>query len=355
MNPFETYTLKNVVLKNRIVMAPMTRCRAIDNIPNELMATYYSQRASAGLIITEGTSPSINGLGYARIPGAYSPAQMEGWKHIAEAVHDKDGKIFVQLMHTGRIAAAENIPSGGEAVAPSPVKAAGQMYTDAHGMVDHVTPKAIPLEHIDETQQEYVDSAEKLIRAGIDGIELHAANGYLLDQFLNPRSNLREDAYGGDFKNRARFVIETAQKVASAIGAERVGIRVSPYGAMNDLEHDYEDLVDLYAYLAQELRKLGIAYIHIVDHTGTMGAPDFKTDIKKTIKLNFGGTIITGGDVTSKEDAEKVLADGYDLVYIGRPFISNPNLVEKLQQGEALTEPNGDLFYTPGPEGYTDY
>lgn len=355
MNIFENYELKELTLKNRVIMSPMTRCRAIDNIPNDLMATYYSQRASAGLIITEGTSPSINGIGYARIPGAYSPAQIAGWKTIADAVHKKDGKIFVQLMHCGRIAASENIPDGGKVVAPSPLKAAGEMYTDSKGMVAHATPQEIPLEHIDETQQEFVDSAQKLIRAGVDGVELHSANGYLLDQFLNPKSNLRTDNYGGDFKNRARFVIETAKKVASAIGAEKLGIRFSPYGAMNDVEHNYDDIVELYSYLAQELRKIGIAYIHIVDHTGTMGAPDFKTDIKNTIKLNFDGTIITGGDVNSKSDVEEIINQGYDLVYIGRPFISNPDLVDKLKNGGDLKEPNSDLFYTPGAEGYTDY
>lgn len=355
MSIFDTYKLGNITLKNRIVMAPMTRCRAIDNIPNDLMAKYYGQRAGAGLIITEGTSPSANGLGYARIPGAYSPAQIDGWKQIAKTVHEKDGKIFVQLMHCGRVSAAENVPEGGTTVAPSAVKAAGEMYTDSNGNVEHVMPKAILNEQIDNVQQEFVDSAKLLIRAGIDGVELHAANGYLLDQFLNPASNLREDKYGGDFKNRARFVIETAEKTASAVGAENVGIRISPYGAMNDVEHNYDDLVDLYSYLAKELRRIGIAYIHIVDHTGTMGAPDFKTDIKNTIKLNFNGTIITGGDVNSKEDAAQVIKDGYDLVYVGRPYISNPELVEKFMHNSELTEPNQDLFYTPGAEGYTDY
>ena len=211
------------------------------------------------------------------------------------------------------------------------------------------------LADIESTQQEYVDSAQNLVNAGMDGIELHSANGYLLDQFLNPKSNLRTDGYGGDFKHRARFVLETAEKVVNAIGANKVGIRVSPYGAMNDVSHDYDDLVDLYAYLASELRQLGIAYMHIVDHTGTMGAPEFKTDIKNTIKLNFNGTVITGGDVTSKADAEDVIKSGYDLVYIGRPYISNPDLVTKLKNGSDLKDPNPDLFYTPGAEGYTDY
>ncbi|TCK69311.1 N-ethylmaleimide reductase [Winogradskyella wandonensis] len=355
MNIFESYQLGDITLNNRIVMAPMTRCRAIDNIPNDLMATYYGQRATAGLIISEGTSPSVNGIGYARIPGAYSPAQIEGWKTIAKSVHDNNGILFVQLMHCGRVSASENLPEGGTVVAPSAVKAAGEMYTDSKGMVEHAMPKAILTEQIETTQQEFVDSAQKLVRAGVDGVELHAANGYLLDQFLNPKSNMRTDDYGGNFKNRARFVIETAEKVASAIGAGKVGIRISPYGAMNDVDHDYDDLIDLYAYLAQELRKIGIAYIHIADHSGTMGAPDFKTDIKSTIKLNFNGTIITGGDVNSKDDAQNVIDDGYDLAYVGRPFISNPDLVAKFKNDKDLKEPNADLFYTPGAEGYTDY
>lgn len=355
MNIFEPYQLGTIELKNRIIMAPMTRCRAIENIPNDLMAKYYGQRASAGLIISEGTSPSINGIGYARIPGAYSPAQIEGWKTIADSIHNNGGKLFVQLMHCGRVSASENLPEGGIVVAPSAVKAAGEMYTDSKGMVEHATPKAILAEQIETTQQEFVDSANLLVGAGVDGVELHAANGYLLDQFLNPKSNLRTDDYGGNFNNRARFVIETAQKVAAAIGAEKVGIRVSPYGAMNDVAQDFDDLVDLYTYLAQELRKIGIAYIHIADHSGTMGAPDFKTDIKNTIKLNFNGTIITGGDVNSKKDAETVIKEDYDLAYVGRPFISNPDLVDRFKNGDSLKDANPDLFYTPGAEGYTDY
>ncbi|APY07095.1 alkene reductase [Winogradskyella sp. J14-2] len=356
MSIFQSYKLGDLALNNRIVMAPMTRCRALDNVPNNLMAEYYAQRASAGLIISEGTSPSINGLGYARIPGAYSPLQIEGWKKVADAVHSKNGKFFVQLMHCGRIVGAENLPEAGEVLAPSAVKAAGEMFTDTNGMVPHVTPKAMSLEDIIQTQQEFVDSAKALVnRAGVDGVELHAANGYLLDQFLNPKSNIREDDYGGDFKNRARFVLELSKKVVAAIGKGKVGIRISPYGAMNDVDYDYEDLVDLYSYLASELRQIGIAYIHIVDHSGSMGAPNFKTDIKRTIKLHFQDTIITGGDVNSVDDAEKVISNGYDLVYIGRPFISNPDLVQKFLDRKTLKDPNPDLFYTSGKEGYTDY
>ena len=353
---FETYKLGDLELKNRIVMAPMTRNRAIDNIPNDLMAKYYGQRAdSAGLIITEGTSPSINGIGYPRIPGAYSPAQINGWKEVVKTVHDKGGKIFLQLMHCGRIAAMENVPDGGEVLAPSAVKAAGEMYTDDKGNVEHVEPRAMTKEDIEKAQNEYVNAAELAIeRAGFDGVELHSANGYLMEQFLNPKSNVRQDEYGGDFKNRARFVLETAKKVADRIGGKKLGIRLSPYGAFNDMQHNYDDLVELYSYLASELRELGLVYIHIVDHTA-MGTPEFKSDIKKTIKLNFGKTVISGGGVDSTDDAKAILDKGLDLVYVGRAFISNPDLVNKLKHNKELKEPNQDLFYTPGPEGYTDY
>ena len=355
MSIFESYNLANHKLKNRIVMAPMTRSRALENIPNELMATYYKQRAGAGLIISEGTSPSVNGLGYPRIPGAFTPAQIEGWRQIAEAVHEKDAKFFVQLMHCGRITAAENIPSGGETVAPSAVKADGEMYTDTKGMMPHETPRAMTLEDIEKAQMEYVNASENLIRAGVDGIELHSANGYLMEQFLNPKSKRRDDNYGGKFENRARFVLETVEKVVDVIGPDQVGIRFSPYGAMNDVDPYYSDLEELYVYLAAELKKLKIAYIHIVDHRGEMGAPEFKSEIKETIKGVFGGTVITGGEIKSKEDAEQVIDNGFDLAYVGRSFIANPDLVDIFKNGGELKQPNSDLFYTPGKEGYTDY
>jgi N-ethylmaleimide reductase len=356
MKILEPYNLNGVLLKNRIVMAPMTRSRAVNNTPNDLMKTYYSQRAGAGLIISEGTSPSVNGLGYPRIPGAFSPIQIEGWKQIATAIHESDGKFFVQLMHCGRITSKENLPKSGVTVAPSPIKAAGEMMTDIKGLQPHETPQEMSLIDIVVAQREFVNASKELInQANVDGIELHAANGYLLDQFLNPKSNLREDIYGGNFQNRARFVLETVKKVVAAIGANKVGIRVSPYGEMNDLESDYEDLVELYSYLALELKKIGISYIHIVDHRGSMGAPEFKTEIKKTIKGAFTGTIITGGDIDDIEKAEKVIIDGFDLAYIGRPFIANPDLVKKLMHKDKLTNPNQDLFYTPGKEGYIDY
>lgn len=356
MNLFETFPLGKTTLKNRIVMAPMTRSRAIDNIPNELMAQYYQQRASAGLIISEGTSPSPNGIGYPRIPGAYSDEQIEGWKKVADAVHAKEGKIFVQLMHTGRITGKANMPAGSVTLAPSSIQAAGEIFTDTDGMVAHETPRAMTLQEIETAQNEYALAAKRLIdEAGVDGIELHAANGYLMNQFIDPQSNQREDQYGGSIENRTRFVVETVQKVAKEIGNEKVGIRFSPYGAYNDMLADYEEQEDTFIYLAQEISKINLSYIHIVDQRVAFGAPDFITDIKKTIKENFKGVIISGGDINTTVKAEQLIEDDLDLVYVGRPYISNPNLVESLQNNATLVAPDANTFFSAGAEGYTDY
>ncbi|NAS30789.1 alkene reductase [Flavobacteriaceae bacterium R38] len=355
MKIFEPYSLEGTKLNNRIVMAPLTRCRAIDNTPNELMRTYYSQRATAGLIIAEGTSPSANGLGYARMPGAYTEAQIEGWKSIAEGVHENNGKIFVQLMHTGRVTSVLNLPENAEVVAPSAIHLQGEMYTDSKGMQPHDKPRAMTQDDIISTQDEFVNATKRLVESGIDGIELHSANGYLLEQFLDPKTNVRTDVYGGDYKNRARFILETAKKVTAAIGGSKVGIRFSPYGVFNDMSGDYKDIVEIYTYLAEELAKLGLAYIHIVDQRVAMNAPEFATDIQRTIKNAFKGNVIVGGNVHSAEQAEHFVNDGYDLVYIGRPFISNPSLVEKLKTNEELAVPDYDTFYTADEVGYTDY
>lgn len=355
MNLFEKNNLGNIELKNRVVMAPLTRSRAENNIPNELMAKYYQQRASAGLIISEGTSPSPNGLGYIRIPGAYSDDQIKGWKKVVDAVHAEGGKIFIQLMHTGRITAKANQPEDSVTLAPSSILAPGEMYT-ADGMVAHDVPKEMTLEEIENTQNEYVLSAKRLINeAGVDGIELHAANGYLLNQFINPKSNQRADQYGGSIENRTRFVLETAKKVTTEIGGDKLGIRVSPYGAFNDMQPDYEDLEGTFVHLSKELAKMNLTYIHIVDQRVAFGAPDFPIDIKKVIKDNFKGIVISGGDVNTQEKAKAILESGLDLVYVGRPFISNPDFVERLQNNLDLAAPDPDTFYSPGPKGYTDY
>ena len=282
--------------------------------------------------------------------------KLQGGKKLQIQCILKEGKLFVQLMHTGRITAKANMPHGTITLAPSSIKAAGEMFTDTNGMVAHDTPKAMTNEEILSTQNEYVIAAKRLVNeAGIDGIELHAANGYLLNQFINPQSNQREDQYGGSIENRTRFVLETTIKVAEEIGPDKVGIRVSPYGAYNDMLSDYEELEDTFIYLSKELAKSNISYIHIVDQRVAFGAPDFMTDIKKTIKDNFNGIVISGGDIDTIEKAETILDSGLDLVYVGRPFISNPNFVKKLQNNEKLVVANFDTFYSADEIGYTDY
>ena len=284
-------------------MAPMTRCRAIGNIPNELMAHYYQQRSGAGLIITEGTSPSPNGLGYARIPGIFSKQQVEGWKKITTAVHQNGGKIVVQLMHSGRISHPLNMPEGAEILAPSAVKAAGQMWTDAAMMQDFPVPKAMTPEDLVSTKAEFVSAAKNAIEAGFDGVELHSANGYLLEQFLSPVSNIRTDNYGGSIENRCRFVLEVAEAVAQAIGSDRTAIRLSPFGVASDMPH-YPEIDATYNYLSEQLDKLDIAYIHVVDHSA-MGAPEVPVELKKLIRKNFKNTIILSGGY----EAERAEAD----------------------------------------------
>ena len=348
------YTLGEIELKNRIVMAPMTRSRAIGNIPDDLMAEFYSQRAGAGLIITEGTSPSPNGLGYSRIPGIFNTSQVEGWKKITSAVHAKDGKIFVQLMHTGRISHQANMIKNATIIAPSAVRASGQMWTDVRGLQDYPVPAAMVIEEIKHTKLEFANAARNAMKANFDGIELHGANGYLLEQFLSPVSNLRNDKYGGSVENRCRFLLEVVAGAVEAIGKERVGIRLSPYGVASDMPH-YPEIDDTYKYLAEELYRMKILYVHIVDHS-SMGAPEVPIGIKMDIRKRFQGTIILGGGYT-KERAESELQGGLaDLISFGRPFINNPDLVDRFVHGWALSNDlHTDTFYTPGKKGYTDY
>ncbi len=350
---FSEFKLGEITLKNRVVMAPMTRSRATDNIPNDLMAEYYEQRAGAGLIITEGVSPSPNGLGYARIPGAYSKEQTEGWRKVADAVHKEGGKIFMQLMHTGRVSHPDNMPAGARVVAPSAVTFEGKMYTDANGMQDHPQPEAMTAEDIEAAIEEYVMASKNAIEAGIDGVELHGANGYLIDQFLHPTTNQRTDEWGGSPENRNRFAVEVAKRTAAAIGGDKVGIRVSPNGAFNGLA-PFEGTKEQYAALAASLKEVGIVYIHIVDHS-SMGAPEVGDEIKGAIQEAFGGTIIVSGGLT-KDSAEEALQQGKgELAAFGKPFISNPDLVTRMKEGIELAEFDQNTFYTPGEKGYTDY
>ena len=344
----------SIELKNHIVMAPMTRCRAIGNIPNDLMKEYYEQRSGAGLIITEGTSPSPNGFGYARIPGIFNKQQVEGWKKITSAVHKKGGKIVVQLMHTGRISNALNMPEGSHILAPSAIKPAGQMYTDAKQLQDYPTPQVMTSIDIIRTKAEYIAAAKHAIEAGFDGVELHGANGYLLEQFLSPISNIRKDTYGGSIENRCRFVLEISMEIAEAIGKDKTGIRLSPYGVNGNMPH-YPEVDATYNYLAEHLNKVGIAFIHLVDHS-SMGAPVVPIEIKKAIRSNFKNTIIHCGGFDLAR-AEATLESGLaDLIGFGRPFINNPDLVERLKNNWALAKDlHMDLFYGAAAKGYIDY
>ncbi len=350
---FSHFKLGSIELKNRMVMAPMTRSRAIDNVPNKLMAEYYELRADAGLLITEGTAPSINGLGYPRIPGIYTNAQIEGWKQVTDAVHQKGGKIFLQIMHTGRISHSDNMEEGAIIVAPSAVQAAGEMFTDANGLQNHPVPKEMTLIDIEDAQQEFIQASKNAIAAGFDGVEIHGANGYLIDQFINTGSNKRTDRYGGSIENRSRFVIEVASGIADAIGPERTGIRFSPYGVFNDMVI-FDGLEDTYEYLAVKMSKLKLAYIHIVDHS-SQGAPEVPDIIKNKIKEKFRGTIIASGGL-SKEKAEDILkSEKAELVAFGQLFLANPDLVHRVKNDLDLNTPDYNTFFTPGEQGYLDY
>jgi N-ethylmaleimide reductase len=334
-------------------MAPMTRSRAPGNVPNDLMVQYYAQRASAGLIVTEGTSPSPNGIGYARIPGIYSAEQVAGWKRVSDAVHAKGGKIFMQFMHCGRIGHALNLPAGARLLGPSAIAAAGQMFTDAQGMQPNGTPQAMSEADIQATIAEFVKAANNAMAAGFDGVELHGANGYLLEQFFRPTSNQRSDRYGGSVENRARFVLEVVEAVSKAIGKDKVGIRLSPFGVFNDMPL-YDALEADYGYLARELNARGIAYIHVVDHS-SMGAPKVPDSIKATFRSVFKGALILSGGY-NPERAESDLAAGKcDLIAVGKLFLANPDLPARWKSGAALNAPDMKTFYTPGPQGYVDY
>lgn len=350
---FSPVTLAGHRLQNRIVMAPMTRNRAIDNLPNALMAEYYAQRASAGLIITEGVSPSSNGLGYPRIPGIFSAGELQAWKPITQAVHERGAKIFVQLMHTGRIGHPDNLPEGARVLAPSAITAAGEIYTDTAGLQPHPVPQEMRIEDIAHTREEFVAAAKNALEAGFDGIELHAANGYLLEQFIRPTSNQRNDRYGGAIENRARFVLEVAAATADAIGASRVGIRLSPYGVFNDMPM-YEQMDADYDYLAEQLGQMGLAYMHIVDHA-SMGAPEVPQHIKQTMRERFKGTVILSGGYDAERAQADLDAGKCELIAVGRAFLANPDLPARWRMGAPLNSPDFDTFYTPGEKGYTDY
>ncbi|MBS0321179.1 MAG: alkene reductase [Proteobacteria bacterium] len=350
---FAAANLGPLTLQNRLVMCPLTRSRALSNVPNALMAEYYGQRSSMGLIVTEGTSPSPNGLGYARIPGLFSAAQVEGWKAVTAAAHAGGARIFCQLMHTGRIAHPLNLPPGARVLAPSAVVAPGEMWTDAQGLQPHPVPIAMTLDDIATARDEFAQAARNAVAAGFDGIELHGANGYLLEQFIRPNTNLRTDAYGGAIAGRARFVLEVVKAAVDAIGGDRVGIRLSPYGVFNDMPL-YPDMESDYAWLAQALDASGLRYVHLVDHSAS-GAPPVTDSIKATFRRVFTRTLILSGGYDAVRAERDLQAGRGDLIAVGKPILANPDLVHRWKTGAPLNAPDASTFYTPGAAGYTDY
>jgi N-ethylmaleimide reductase len=321
-----------------------------------MVATYYAQRAGAGLLITEGTSPSPNGLGYARIPGIYSDEQIAAWRKVADAVHEAGGRIFMQLMHTGRVSHPANLPEGAHHLAPSAVPLQEtKMWVDGQGLLDIPEPRAMTADEVESTIAEFVQAAENAVAAGCDGVEIHGANGYLLEQFLNPHTNRRDDEWGGSMENRARFALEVTRRTAEAIGADRVGIRLSPFGTFNEMPA-FDGVHETFVYLAAELGKLGLAYMHVINSVEFDIVPDETLD---AMRQAFDGTLILAGGYTA-ERAEQDLQDGKgDLVAFGRPFIANPDLVGRFREGAELAAPDANTFYGPGSngleDGYIDY
>lgn len=347
------FQLRALQVPNRTVMAPMTRSRALGNVPNALMATYYAQRASAGLIVTEGVSPSPNGLGYARIPGLFNDTQVAGWKLVTQAVHAAGGRIVVQLMHCGRVAHVANLPAGAEVLAPVDGVCPGQMWTDAQGMQPHTAARAMHEQDIRRTVDEYAQACRLALQAGFDGVELHAANGYLIEQFLNPHVNTRADDWGQGVQGRNRFALEVARACAAAIGADKVGIRLSPHGVFNGTG-SFPETDEQVLALVRELSALGLMYVHVLDHSA-LGAPPVPAALKAQLRAAFDGPFIAAGGYDAAS-AEAALAAGQaDLVAFGRPFLANPDLVARMRAGAALNAPDMATFYTAGEKGYTDY
>ncbi len=355
---FRSFTLGRLVLPNRVLMSPLTRSRSKQpgDIPWELNATYYAQRAGAGLIIAEATQVSPQGKGYAFTPGIHSPAQVEGWRLVTDAVHAAGGLIHLQLWHVGRISRPELQPGGELPVAPSAIKPVGAMtFVDEHsGLVEVLEPRALSDEEIPSVVEQFRKGAENAKRAGFDGVEIHGANGYLLDQFIRSRSNRRDDEYGGSVDNRLRFPLMVVDAVTDVWGSDCTGIRVSPTGTFNDMHDD--DPVATYGTLARELNDRGLAYIEVVKDSfqgnAVAGRPEA---VIQAIRANFQGAYIANGNYSADEARQRIEDGACDLVSFGRPFISNPDLPERFRRGAKLNEYDEATFYGGDARGYIDY
>lgn len=350
---FDAYKLKGISLKNRIVMPPMTRTRAAEgDVPTDLMAVYYGQRASAGLIISEGTPISRQGRGYVRTPGIYTAAQVAGWKKVTTAVHANGGKIFAQLWHVGRVSHTSFQENGQAPVAPSVVVAEGVKVFIEEGMVQHSTPRELTIPEIEQIIQDFVQAAKNAMEAGFDGVELHGANGYLIEQFIDSQTNLRHDAYGGTLEKRLRFLKEVTTAVAAAIGADKVGVRQAPLTTLMGAMDDHPE--ETYIAAAKVLNEIGIAYIHIAEADWD-NAPVMPVAFKEAYRQAFAGTLIYSGKYTAEKGATALAQGWADLIGFGRPFIANPDLPYRLEHGLPLNEPVRDTFFGRDKVGYTDY
>lgn len=349
--------LGRLTLPNRIIMAPMTRCRAVDvDVPSELAIEYYGQRAAAGLIITEATQVSESAQGYWRTPGLYNDEQCAVWRRVVERVHVEGGRIFVQLWHNGRVFHADNVRPGGRSVAPSAIAPKIKMMTP-NGLQAPPVPLELDAAGIHAITADYVQAGRRAIECGFDGVEIHAANGYLFDQFLHASSNQRTDAWGGAVENRARFLLETTAAVREAIGADRVGVRISPLGTFNDV-HDPQP-AQIYRHIVSRLAQQDLCYLHVirpaVSGSGTVSAAAVSADPLPEIRSLYRGTLLVAGDL-DVQGAERLVDAGMaDGVAFGRWFIGNPDLPQRLQHGWPLADADRAVYYSAGPEGYIDF
>ena len=334
-------------LPNRMVMAPMTRNRAgAGEVPGDLAVTYYAQRASAGLLVTEGSQVSLQGIGYPNTPGIHTDAQVAGWRRVTDAVHERGGRIFLQLWHVGRISNPALQPAGALPVAPSAIAPEGTFRT-VTGPQPYVTPRALELAEIPGVMAQFEDGARHALNAGFDGVEIHAANGYIIDQFLRDGSNHRTDAYGGPVESRARFLLEITEAVVGVWGADRVGVRLSPTSGFNGMSDS--DPAATFGYTAGELRRFGLAYLHVIEPVGTPNG------VARLLRERFGSAFILNGGYNQETGNAALAAGAADLVSFGVLFLSNPDLPERFAEGAPLNEPDRKTFYIGGERGYIDY
>ncbi|MCX6051097.1 MAG: alkene reductase [Campylobacterales bacterium] len=352
MNLFSPIQVGKYTLTNRIFMAPMTRCRSIENnVPNDLMVNYYSQRASAGLIISEGTQISTQGIGYPATPGIHTAEQVEGWKKVTKAVHDKQGKIFVQLWHVGRI--SHSAYHGGELpVAPSPIKPSGQIYT-YEGMKDFETPRALGINEIKEIVKEYAKAAKNALEAGFDGVEIHGANGYLLDQFLRDGTNKREDEYGSTIENRSRFLFEVIQAITDEIGSDKIGVRLSPSGTFNDMSDSNPQ--EHFTYICQKLSDFNLAYLHIIDALEGDIRHGANVVNLQLLRDAYKGVLVANGGYDKDRGNKAIKSHLADAISFGALFLANPDLPERFKINTDCNKADANTFYTQDAKGYTDY